>query len=403
VISLERYAELFRVPHMRATLLASILGRIPIGMSTLAILLFVQHRTRSFAFAGSTAALYVLGLAAVAPIVGRVIDRFGPRPLLTTAAILYPALLLALIALVTRQAGPLAIAICATLAGATLPPITICMRALYPRLLQTEGLLQTAYSVDSALVEMIFIAGPTLVAACVAAGFPSAALAAAALCALIGAALFLRAPPVRSWRAETVRARRDLLGPLRCPSLLAVFAAAVLFALSFGLFEVAVTALAAERGSPGAAGLILGVASIGSAAGALIYGGREWRAPLRRQFPVAVMLMAAGLVVLAPISNLYLLGSVSIVAAAPMATVIAVQSLLISRLAPRPMLAESFTWSATCLLGGISAGFAIGGVLTEYASPQVMLAVAAIPPLLAAAVVQVGGGAETCREPHQSA
>jgi MFS family permease len=86
VIFLQRYTDLFRVPGLRAAIAASIIGRIPIGVATLAILLFLQGRTDSFALAGSAAALYVLGLATVAPFLGRMIDRLGPRPVLSVIA-----------------------------------------------------------------------------------------------------------------------------------------------------------------------------------------------------------------------------------------------------------------------------------------------------------------------------
>ncbi len=83
MISLERYAELFRVPGMAAAVTASVVGRIPIGMAGLSILLFVQGKSGSFAQAGTVSALYVLGLAVVAPFLGRLIDRTGPRVVLT--------------------------------------------------------------------------------------------------------------------------------------------------------------------------------------------------------------------------------------------------------------------------------------------------------------------------------
>ena len=73
-----------------------------------------------------------------------------------------------------------------------------------------------------------------------------------------------------------------------------------------------------------------------------------------------------------------------------MAPVIASQSVMISRLAPRTMLAESFTWGSTCLLGGISAGIAAGGVLAEQVAPAWILVLAAVATLLAGAVVWVG-------------
>ena len=57
-----------------------------------------------------------------------------------------------------------------------------------------------------------------------------------------------------------------------------------------------------------------------------------------------------------------------------MATVIAAQSLLIARHAVRERLAEGFTWGATCLLVGISAGIAAGGALAELFEPHWLLA-----------------------------
>jgi MFS family permease len=390
VISLSRYAELFRVPGLRATLAASVVGRLPIGIATLAILLFLQARTGSFALAGSAAALYVLGLAAAAPFLGRMIDRIGPRPVLAVSGVIYPAMLVILVALTLQGASHRWIALAALVAGAAFPPITICMRALYPRLLPDSALLQTAYSVDSALVETIFIVGPMLVAFFVSAGRPYGSVLFAAVCAAAGNAIFLRSPAIRNWTVHpSPGGRRSLLGPLRHTRLLAVFAAVVFHSIAFGLYEIAVTAFAAERKSPAAAGVILASASVGSAIGVLVYGGRDWRLPVSRQFLIAVALMACGLLLLAPVGNLYVFALLSVIACAPMAPVMASQSTLISRLAPRDMLAESFTWSATCLLSGISAGIAGGGFAAEYLSAATILVIAAGMTLLAGAIVWI--------------
>ncbi|HUF80100.1 MAG TPA: MFS transporter, partial [Burkholderiales bacterium] len=168
MISFSRYTDLFRVPDLRATLAASIIGRLPIGIATLAIVLFLQARSGSFTVAGAAAASYVLGLAAIAPVLGRMMDRLGPRPVLSATALVYPVALALLIVLVVNSVGLAWIFAAAALAGAAFPPVTVCMRALYPRLVSDPGLLQTAYSVDSALVEMMFIFGPVLVAGFVA-------------------------------------------------------------------------------------------------------------------------------------------------------------------------------------------------------------------------------------------
>ena len=153
MISLQRYHDLFGIPELRATIVASIAGRIPIGIAGLAILLFVQGRSGSFSLAGTASALYVLGLGVVAPFLGRLIDRLGPRPVLTVCAITYPAALIGLAVLVLTSAPAASIHVMSVLAGATLPPISACTRALYPKLLSDGALLHTAYSVDSALVD----------------------------------------------------------------------------------------------------------------------------------------------------------------------------------------------------------------------------------------------------------
>ncbi len=389
-ISLTRYRRLFREPHLAEVLLASVIGRIPMGVAGLAILLFVQHKSGSFAQAGAVSALYVLGLAALAPFVGRLIDRFGPRQLLKISAVTYPVALLALVLLVTHGAQWGWVAASALLAGALLPPVTICMRTLFPRLLTDPALLRTAYSIDSVLIETVFILGPAFTAVFVAFDAPGGAVAFAAACAAVGGVIFVRSPAIRRWKSAATAARRSLLGPLQFRGLLVVYAATVLYSVAFGLFELAVTALAAARGMPAAAGVILALASVGSALGALAYGSRDWGWPTARQYVFAQLAMAAGIMTLAPVSDLYVLGCLSIVACAPMAPVIAAQSLLVAQIAPRAILAESFTWAATCLLGGVSAGLAAGGMMVEICRPSWVLAAAAMVTACAGLIAWAG-------------
>ena len=373
---LDRYRDLFRVPAIHATMLASIPGRLPIGIAGFAILLLVQNKSGSFVTAGVASALYVLGLATVAPLVGRAIDRAGPCPVLRLCALIYPAMLFALVALVNAQAHAFAIALCAYVAGAALPPVTICMRTLYPRVLTDPALLQTAYSVDSVIVESVFVIGPALAAMFLALGIPEGAVLIAALAAAVGTLWFNRTPVIRDWEIRP-RSNSGRWGVFAEPGLVVLYIATLFYSVAFGLYEIGVTAYATQRGMPAVAGIALALASVGSALGAFAYGARHWQAPLRTQFLIALGLMAAGSLMVAPIGNIYLFLLANLIAGAPMASVIATQSLLLSRLAPSGMLAESFTWGGTCLLGGISAGIALGGVLAETVAPVWILVSAA--------------------------
>jgi len=384
----DRYRDLFRVPAIHATLLASIPGRLPIGIAGFAILLLVQNKSGSFITAGVASALYVLGLASVAPMIGRAIDRIGPRPVLRLCALVYPAMLAALVALVMLQAHAVAIALCAYVAGAALPPITICMRTLYPRALTQPALLQTAYSVDSVIVESVFIIGPALVAMFLAFGIPQGAVLLAAVTGCAGTLWFMRTPAIRDWEIRP-RGVGTRWGVFAEPGLMVLFAATLFYSVAFGLYEVGVTAWATKRGLPAAAGIALALASVGSALGALAYGAWHWQAPLRKQFLLALVLMATGSLLVAPVNNVTLYMLVNVLAGVPMASVIATQSLLLSRLAPKGMLAESFTWGGTCLLGGISGGIALGGVLAETMAPAWILVCGACATGTAALIAMV--------------
>ena len=298
MISLARYGALLQAREMRLTIAASMVGRLPIGITGLAILLLVQTATDSFSQGGAATACYVIGLATVAPALGRLIDRTGPRLTLLACSVAFPAALIALVAAVEARAHPVLILIFAAAAGTTFPPITVCMRTYFKQRLSDDTLLNTAYSLESVLIELIFIVGPMLVALFVAAASPAAAVLFAAATGCIGTLLFLRSPPLRSWRIEPRTAAPSLLGPLAQPGFLALVGIILCYSTAFGLLEIGMTAYSTERGNAALAGVLLGLMSAGSALGGIAYGSRSWHLPLMRQFALMLGLMGAGLLVL---------------------------------------------------------------------------------------------------------
>jgi MFS family permease len=200
MIAASPYARLLRLPQVRPLVLSSIVGRIPVGLTTLALVLFLQGRAGSIADAGIAAASYVLGLAVMAPVIGRAVDRLGPRRVLLACTALHPTALLGLTLIVLVDAHRAWVFAAAIIAGASMPPITVCVRALYPRLVDDAALQRTAYSLDSAIIETVFILGPVLAAGFAAIGAQVGAIWLSAACALGGGAMFLNAGPVRDWQ-----------------------------------------------------------------------------------------------------------------------------------------------------------------------------------------------------------
>lgn len=364
---------------------ASLLGRLPIGVTGLAILLLVQTSSGSFALGGAAAGCYVSGLAVVAPMLGRLIDRHGPRPVLTACSVTFPCALLALVAASARlDLAWLAFAAAAA-AGAAFPPITVCMRTYFRQALGDEALLSAAYSAESVLIELIFIVGPLIVALLVAFATPSSAVWFSAACGFAGTLLFLRAQALRAWRIEARTTTPALLGPLADRRFVRLVAVVLCFATAFGFLEIGLTAYAIERADAALAGVLLGLMSAGSALGGLAYGSRAWHFPLARQFAAALALTAVGLAVLSLRWQPWIFAALSVVAGIAIAPALIIQSMLVTKTALPEHSTEAFTWTTSALLAGVGIGLAAGGMMLERLPASSALGAGALAALAAAA------------------
>ena len=373
---------------MRQVFAVSMIGRLPIGITGLAILILLQSASGSFAQGGATTGCYVAGLAVMAPVLGRLIDRYGPRLVLTLCGMLFPAALCALVIGVSRGLPIWLIFMLAGAAGASFPPITVCMRTLLKRRLGEETLLSTAYSLESVLIEMIFIVGPMLVALFVAVASPAVAVLTAAGCGCVGTLLFLRLSAMRAWHVESAVAR-SLLGALAEPGFAPLIGVILCYSVAFGLTEIGVAAYATENGTPSLAGVLLGLMSVGSAVGGLAYGSRGWHLPLARQFALTLALMGAGLTLLVLPWDPWFFAAWSVLAGVVMAPALIIQSMLVAKTSRPEYSSEAFTWSASALLAGVGIGLTAGGGLLEVFRSAAPLAAGAGAAFLGALVARL--------------
>lgn len=388
---LERYAETLRPPGAARALLASLIGRLSLGMTGLALLILVRSTSGSYASAGLVSAAYAVSLGVAAPSRARRADRRGPVGVLWLCGLLHPLAYVLLVALARGGASTSVLLLAAIGVGASVAPLGSVMRALWGELL-TGPQLVAAYSLESVVVELCFVGGPLLVAGLAVLDPTLPALVSGAV-AGAGALLLAANPAVRRVTPHPERAT-SLAGPLVSPAVRALLLIWLFVGAGFGTIEVGVLAFVEEQGSRRAiAGVVLGVWSVGSILGGLAYGARQPARPPSRQLPLLAGLLgaAACLPVLAtgPVSLSLLL----LVAGSAIAPYAACCSVLMGQAAPAGTTTEAFAWTSSMIFAGGALGTALAGVLVETRGARWAFGLTLLTGVLVAVTSRTGAGA----------
>lgn len=151
------YRSVLRIPGMRLFMLVALIARIPgTATSTALTLSVVLDRHLGYGAAGAASAAFTVGLAVGSPLLGRVVDRRGPRPVLGVTGVA------ALAFWTTAPMLPFAALIPAAVLGGMLqvPIMPLVRQSLAARVPQEQR--RQAYSLDSMAVEIAFMVGPAL-------------------------------------------------------------------------------------------------------------------------------------------------------------------------------------------------------------------------------------------------
>ena len=140
------YRAALTAPGAVGPALFSALGRLPVAMYGLAVLLYVQGVTGSFAAAGLVSAGALVGVAVGSVAQGRIVDRLGPTRPLLVVAVLFAAAVAMLIGAVEAHAPLAAVVAAAGFVGIVQPALPGASRALWGRLVPAGPLRAAAYN-----------------------------------------------------------------------------------------------------------------------------------------------------------------------------------------------------------------------------------------------------------------
>jgi hypothetical protein len=252
-------------------------------------------------------------------------------------------------------------AMCALAAagGLTLPPLGLCMRALWRPLVGPDEPLQTAYALDAVIIEVAFVAGPLLAAGLTAAISPASAVIACAVLSFGGSWAFALTSASRRWRP--VAARRHWAGPLLSRGLWVLIGTSLCFGFAQGTLELTLTAFGSHHGSQALAGPMIAIQSAASLVGGLVYGARPRTSPMEERYARLSILLALGFAPLALAGSVGVLAVLMTLPGFALAAVTSVEYLIVDRIVPAGTNTEAFGWIVTAALVGVSLGAAAGG------------------------------------------
>ena len=376
-----RYGPVWSVRPVRWAFAGTLIGRMAQTMTPLTVLLLFRQRTGSFAAAGIAVAVFGIAFVAGGPLTARLADRHGNRVLVGAGTVNAASLVL-----LAAAASPSLSWIAVVIAGTSVPPLTSALRAEIVARLTAERDRAAAFSLDAVATELLFVAGPALVAAAVAFGRTADALFAAGALALAGSAFitFAAGRIARLLLPAAAPARQDGRHSALLAPWLAIAAAQM---AAIGFVEVAATARVIQLGHPASAGTVLAVWAAGSVVGGLIYGTRDWPGRAAGQLRVLLLLVAGGFAIVAGARDmawLYPLMFAAGLATAPAAAALTNSFSMASTTSAR---AASFAWLASSSSLGGSAGYAAAGLLLTHTAITTTLLVGAALPIAAAIAV----------------
>ncbi|WP_084962314.1 MFS transporter [Thermoactinospora rubra] len=364
-MALEPYRRLLRLPGIRTLLLVGLLARIPSTATAMCLTLHVvspRGLGLGFTAAGVVGMASTIGMAVGAPLSGRFVDRYGLRPVLlattlaqalfwsTAWSLPYPALVPA-----------------AALAGLFALPVFSVVRQCLAAMAPVEQ-RRIAFSLDSMLVELSYMAGPALaVAGVTALGSTWTMAIVAAGMTGAGVGLILLDPPTRS--AEELAEPQAAVS--RRTWFTAAFvallgtAAAATFVLT--ATELALVASMERSGATAWIGLAIALWCVYSLVGGFVYGA------LPRGFSPLVLIAVMG-VLTVPVGLLAADWRWVVVALVPAglfcAPALSSTVEVLSRWVPAGARGEAMGFHGTALLVGGAASAPIAGAIIDSFGPS---------------------------------
>lgn len=368
------YLTLFRTPGALRFSMPGLIARMPISMDSLALIFIVVAVSDSYALAGALSATASVVMALATPHWSRVADRIGQSAMLVRVIPVKVVAFCIFTVLVLNETPAWTWFVSIIIAEAFSVNAGGLVRRRWLHVLspdktttaedeQDRHIVNTAYSFEALMDEVVFILGPIIVTACATTIAPAAGVIAGIIFVAIGFPLFITAkasePPASPKR--TVDPHPAVIKNKRVQ---AVVLPTTLLGGFFGSIAIVTVAFAESRGQEAFSGVLLAIWAVGSAVAALVNGVVKWKLSSAARF----LLFLFSLTVLT--IPLLFVHTIPALAVALFFNGFSIAPLVINAYGvaagavPPEQITETLTW--------VVAGMPIGGALSSALSGQII-------------------------------
>ena len=377
------YTTLFRTPGAMKFSVFALIGRMPISMDSLALIFIVVAVSDSYALAGALSAVASIVISIANPFWSRLADRIGQRKMLLRVVPLKVLGLSLFIALVMNGAPVwtwFVSIILAELASINTGGLVRrrWLHVLSPDKSTTDEdeadkhVVNTAYSYEALMDEIVFIVGPITATACATSIAPAAGLIAGMILMSIGLPLFAmqratEPPP------SPVRVKDPHPPVIGIPIVQAIALATTFTGGFFGAISITVVAFAESQGQKSYSGLLLGLWASGSAVMAIINGLIKWKTSYAGRFLIFLTALTIFSIPFLFVDSIFGLAIALFFNGFAIAPLIVNAYGIVQEAVPSEQITESFTWVVAGMPLGGAISSALGGwVIDTYGAQSAL-------------------------------
>jgi MFS family permease len=372
---LKPYVTLLRTPGSLKFSTAGFIGRMPIAMDSLAIIFIVVAATDSYALAGALTAVGSIVVGAAEVFWSRQADRRGQAKILLLAVPTRVVSFLIFVVLVSKDAPIWTWFVSLIVAESTAISAGGMVRRRWLHILRNDPdnsdghLVNTAYSWEAMVDEIVFILGPVVATSFAVNVAPSAGILAGLVFLAIGwtslAAMKSTEPPAQPANKENPHP-----AVLRNRIVQSIVIPCALLGGFFGAIGITVVGFAEERNHPGSTGWLLAIWAVGSAVAAIVNGVIKFKSAHAARFLVYLVALTIATVPLLLVNSIPMLALALFVNGLFIAPLIVNAYGTVENAVPAGQITEALTWVIAGMpLGGALAS-ALAGIVIDNSGAQ---------------------------------